>query len=220
MDGGVPRDAVAQPNQTDQTAAPDQNTLVVLGGGIGAGKSAVGELLADHGFTVIVADRIGHDVLVDDPDVLAAVADRWPEVVVDGAVDRGRLASVVFADPASLAELEAMTHPRILDRVRTAIAEAPGDVVVEIPLLPLARTASGLLDGRVVRLAVVADVPTRIARAVARGGDPEDVSARISVQASDAEWRSWADLVIDNGGSWSATEAAVRAVIEDVRIHV
>jgi dephospho-CoA kinase len=208
MDGEVPRDAAASPIR------------IVLGGGIGAGKTAVGELLADHGFTVVVADRIGHRVLVDDPMVRRAIGSRWPDVVVDGVVDRGRLARHVFGDRSALDELEAITHPPILDAIRDTVEAAAGDVCIEMPVLPLARIASEELGRPVLRMAVVADVPTRVARAVARGGDPDDVTARMAVQAPDDEWRSWADVVIDNGGAWSATEAAVMAVIEDLRTHV
>ena len=45
--------------------------------------------------------------------VAARVAERWPEAVVDGRLDRGLLGRIVFGDPTQLAELEALTHPAI-----------------------------------------------------------------------------------------------------------
>ena len=191
---------------------------IVLGGGIGAGKSAVGDLLADHGFEVIVADLVGHAVLEDDAAAVAAIAERWPDAVVEGEVDRARLAARVFADRRELDALEGVLHPRILDRIRLRLAETDGDVVVEIPLLHLAQRAPEALGGGFLRVAVIADPQTRIARAVTRGADPDDVAARIAMQAGDDAWRSWADVTIDNGGAWATTQAAVVGIIEDVRI--
>ena len=190
---------------------------IVLGGGSGAGKSAVGDLLAEHGFDVIVADLIGHEVLEEDAAV-AAIGERWPAAVVAGEVDRGRLAAEVFADRRELDALEQIVHPRILDRIRMRLAEADGDVVVEIPLLHLAERAPDALGGGFLRVAVIADPSTRIARAVTRGADADDVAARLEMQADDDAWRSWADVVIDNGGAWATTHAAVLGIIEDVRV--
>ena len=191
---------------------------IVLGGGIGAGKSAVGDLLAHHGFEVIVADLVGHAVLEHDAAAVAAIGERWPDAVIEGEVDRARLAAIVFADRRELDALEGILHPRILDRIRLQLAETDGDVVVEIPLLHLAQRAPDALGGDFLRVAVIADPQTRIARAVTRGADPDDVAARIAMQADDDAWRSWADVTIDNGGAWAATQAAVVGIIEDVRI--
>ncbi|MDJ0792066.1 MAG: dephospho-CoA kinase [Acidimicrobiia bacterium] len=201
---------------TDADRAPIR---ILLGGGIGAGKTAVGEALSDRGFSVVDADRIGHDVLENDADVIAAVAERWPAVMVDGAVDRPRLAAIVFAEPAELEALERIVHPRILSEVARRLTTSTFPVVVEIPLLPLAQRAGDLVEGRLLRVAIVADADTRLARAVARGGDPDDVIERMAAQATDREWASWADVIIDNGGPWAVTEASVDAIVEDVRTH-
>ena len=200
---------------TDADRAPIR---ILLGGGIGAGKTAVGEALSDRGFSVIDADRIGHDVLENDADVIAAVTERWPAVMVDDAVDRSRLAAIVFAEPSEQA-LERIVHPRIMSEVARRLATSTSPVVVEIPLLPLAQRAGDLVEGRLLRVAIVADAETRLARAVARGGDRDNVIERMAAQATDGEWASWADVIIDNGGSWAVTEASVDAIVEDVRTH-
>jgi dephospho-CoA kinase len=189
---------------------PSGGLLVLLGGGIGAGKSSVGALFADRGFTVVEADIIGHEVLAGDGDVRSAIGRRWPDVIVDGVVDRPRLAAIVFADGAELERLEAITHPKIIasiaDRI-AAIGRAP--MVVETPLPGLELPGRGT-----VRIAVLADEDLRLARAVLRGGDPEDIKRRMASQADDAEWAAWADEVIDNSGPWAETERAVSAVID------
>jgi dephospho-CoA kinase len=180
----------------------------MLGGGIGAGKSTIGEVFAQHGFSVIEADVISAEIMGPGSEATLAVARRWPEVVEDGVVDRGALARVVFADASELQHLEAITHPAIAAEVDRRCSEDPGAVLVEVPLPHLE------LSGDWLRIAAVADVEIRIARAIARGGDADDTRRRVSSQMSDSEWAEWADVVIDNSGAWAATLEAAEAVIE------
>ena len=75
---------------------------IILTGGIGTGKSYVARHLTARGWDIIEADRIGHEVLegpARDP-----VASRWPETLTEGAIDRTRLAEIVFSDASALAE--------------------------------------------------------------------------------------------------------------------
>jgi len=184
---------------------------VLLGGGIGAGKSAIADLFVEAGFLLIEADRVGAEVLRPDTEATLAVARFWPAAVKEGVVDREFLAGVVFSDGADLRRLEAITHPAITAEIDRRVAEARGDVLVEVPLQHLAPS------GDWIKVAVVADEETRIARAVGRGGDPADVRRRVSSQVPDHEWVAWADIVIDNNDAWSRTENAVHAVIRGVR---
>lgn len=189
------------------------DVVVLLGGGIGAGKSSIAALFAERGYEVVEADLVGHEVLATDPEVLAAVINRWPAVVSDGVIDRAALAGVVFSDPTELRYLEQITHPRIRAAIadRIASTEASG-VVVETPL-----TGMGVAtDITTVRVAVLADHDVRLARAVMRGGDAADVERRMRSQDDDATWRAWADHVVDNSGAWTLTERTVLTLIDGI----
>ena len=175
-------------------------------GPLGSGKSAVAALLAGRGAFVVDADSVGHAVIAPGGEAFDSVAERWPSVVVDGAggpvVDRARLATIVFADRAELAALEALTHPHIVARIEALVAGAPdGVTAVEMPLIdpPLPWH----------RLVVLAPTPLRYRRAVERGMDPEDVTRRMQAQPDVDEWRVAADSVIDNDGTFEDLEAAV-----------
>ncbi|MGI9529281.1 MAG: dephospho-CoA kinase, partial [Acidimicrobiia bacterium] len=188
---------------------------VVVGGGIGAGKSAVCDVFAGRGYLVVSADEVGHGLLADDEPTIAAIADLWPGAVAGGSVDRAALASVVFSDARSLDRLEQIMHPRIMGTIHELVDARPtDDIVIEVPILPLVMDTPFLMAEDFTRVAVVADDRTRLARAVARGGDASDIAKRMNLQASDNAWRSWADVVVENSGSWTATEAAVFALIE------
>ncbi len=169
---------------------------VLLGGGIGSGKSAVAALLREAGATVVDADAAGHRVLEPGGEAFDQVAARWPEAVRDGRIDRAALGGVVFADPAQLAELEAITHPAIAARIAGAVAAAGTDVVVvEVPVL------ARLVGEDWPRVVVDAPDEARVARSVARGMDEGDVRRRMAAQPSRAEWLEAADYVVDNSGN-------------------
>jgi dephospho-CoA kinase len=180
---------------------------VLLGGGIGAGKSSIAAVFARAGYVVIEADSVGVEVLAPGTEAMRSVEREWPDVVVEGVVDRGALAQIVFRSSDALALLESITHPAITDEIQRRVGAAGSRIVVETPVPHLA------LSGDWVRVAVVAGEDIRIARAVARGGNPDDVARRVSSQVSKGEWAEWADIVLDNGRTWLETERAVQALI-------
>ncbi len=180
---------------------------MLLGGGIGAGKSSVAGLFVDAGFTLIESDRIGAEVLRPGTAATDDVARVWPGVVHDGSIDRAALAAIVFSSKGELDRLEAITHPRIRKRIETAADDANTSVVVEVPLTTLD------LEGEWMRVALLADEETRVERAVDRGGDPQDVRNRIRSQPSDAAWIAWADVVVANNDGWAETEREFAALI-------
>ncbi|NNL13097.1 MAG: dephospho-CoA kinase [Acidimicrobiia bacterium] len=188
---------------------------VVLSGGIGAGKSAVARSIEARGIPVIHADTIGHAVLEPEGEAFHAVSAWWPEILLDGHIDRSRLAQIVFEDPQALRQLESMTHPAIAARILNLVAaeEAADLVVVELPLLlPI------LGDGWT-RVVVDAPLETRKQRLVARGMDEVDIEARMAAQPSPQEWTDAAEFVIGNGGSLEDLETEVDRLLEWLKAH-
>jgi dephospho-CoA kinase len=176
---------------------------LLVGGGIGSGKSAFGRFLARRGATVVDSDRLGHRVLEPGAEAYDPVASRWPQVIVDGRVDRAALASIVFDDPDALADLEAISHPAIVRRIESIAAATDAPLVVEVPLmLPIGNEGW-------VRVFVDAPAAVRLGRAVERGADREDTIRRMGAQAGRDDWIAWADHVIDNGGGVDDLERAV-----------
>jgi dephospho-CoA kinase len=185
--------------------------LVVVNGPIGGGKSTVADMLRGLGAHVINADRLGHLVLEPGAEAHGAVAAAWPDVVVDGAIDRRRLAGIVFADPDELAALERLTHPHIAARIREAVAAVldadaattPPVVVLEMPLLSPPEGATGPRadgSGGWHTITVIAGEDVRRERAVARGMEPDDAGRRIRAQPPAEDWEAAADTVIRNDG--------------------
>jgi dephospho-CoA kinase len=186
-------------------------TRIGLTGGIGSGKSTVARLLAEHGAIIIDADQIARAVVEPGEPALAEIADRFgPEVIAaDGTLDRGSLASIVFTDTAALADLNAITHPRIAERTAALLDSAPSDAVVvyDMPLL----VENGLTDGWDAVIVVTADRAARVHRLLGRGLAADDIDARMARQATDEQRRAVADVVIDNSGDLQSLRAQVDA---------
>ena len=179
---------------------------VGLTGGIGAGKSAVADLLAEHGAVLIDADRIAREVVEPGGPAYQPVVDRFGSAIVDadGTIDR----------PA-LADLNAITHPAIgaeMARRKDAAAGTDSVVVLDIPLLKAGHRESMSLDSVVV---VDAPVETALARLVEmRGMSKEDAEARMAAQVSREERLSGADLVVDNSRDLAHLHREVERVWE------
>jgi len=188
--------------------------LVGLTGGIGSGKSTVGQLLALHGAAVCDVDALAHAVLAPGEPALADIRARFGADVfhTDDTLNRAALASIVFSDPVALRDLEQITHPLIHARLRAWVAEHDNPhaldrlVVVDHPLLLETQDVSAY-DAIVV---VICDETVRRQRLIdVRGLNPEDVTARIAAQTTDAHRRKYATHVIDNSHDENALASAV-----------
>ncbi|WP_329179901.1 dephospho-CoA kinase [Streptomyces sp. NBC_01477] len=191
---------------------------VGLTGGIGAGKSEVGRLLASYGAVLVDSDRIAREVVEPGTEGLAAVVAEFGTGVLapDGSLDRPKLGAVVFADEDRRKALNAILHPLIAarsDELRRAAG--PGDIVLQdVPLL----TENGLAPLFDLVVVVDADPATQLDRLVRLRGMAEDEArSRMAAQASRAERLAVADLVIDNDGPLDALEPQVRAVWAELR---
>ena len=181
-----------------------------LTGGIGSGKSTVSARLAAHGAVVIDYDQLARDAVEVGTPALAAIAERFgPGVIApDGTLDRPALGAVVFGDDAARSDLEAITHPAIIDLAVAMEATVPDDSVVvhDHPLL-IEMGMAAFCD-----LVVVVDVPedVQLERLVElRGMTEEDARARMAAQTSREERRAEADVVLENTGSIADLEARV-----------
>ena len=176
---------------------------VGLTGGIGSGKSAVSALLAERGAAVVDADLVAREVVEPGTAGLAAVvAEFGPRMLrQDGTLDRAALGAVVFADPAALARLNAITHPLIGGRTAQlleAARESGAPIVIhDVALL----VENGLADAYAAVVVVAATPETQLARLIRyRGMDEQEARARIAAQAPLKDKLAAATHVIHNDG--------------------
>ena len=195
-------------------------TTVGVTGGIGSGKSALVARLATHdGVRAVLADDVAKRLMDQDPDVRRQLVGRFGAETFgpDGTLDRAYLAGRVFGDPAEVAALNAIVHPAVRRALAAAVqrAEADGVAVFVYEAALLFETGGDAVVDRVVW--VDAPVETRLARAAARDGVPEQaVRDRMRHQIDPEAARRRADVVVDNAGDLAALWAAADALAADL----
>jgi dephospho-CoA kinase len=190
--------------------------LVALTGGIATGKSTVSSMFRALGCPIIDADLLAREVVEPGEPALVDIAREFGPGVLgpDGRLDRQAMGTVVFADADRRRRLEAITHPRIRERLNARLSELAqrgfdGVVIFDAAVI-IESGGYKQMDRLVV---VTADEATQLARLRARDGlDEAEALRRIRSQMPLAEKAKLADHVIDNSGDRAATEAQVRRV--------
>ncbi len=188
--------------------------MITLGltGSIGMGKSTVAKMFAEEGVPVFDADAVVHRLQGPEGALVAEIESRFPGTTGPEGVNRGALAERVLGEREALQNLEALIHPAVARERERFLAEhrnAPL-VVLDIPLL----FEKGGWD-KVDRIAVVsAPAEVQRERVLARPGmTAEKLEKILGHQVPDSDKRARADFVIDTGGSFETTRAAVRSII-------
>lgn len=185
--------------------------LIGLTGGIGSGKTTVARMLGDRGFYVVDADAIARDIVAPGSPALQELSESFGSDILlpDGSLNRGELAARAFVDKEHTALLNSITHPRIQEETQKRIAEAPGDVIYDMPLL----VDNDLHHDMDLVIVVDVDPETRVKRLAGRGIGEEDARRRIAAQIPDEVRRAAADIIIDNNGSVEDLLPQVEAAI-------
>jgi len=176
-----------------------------LTGGIGSGKSSVASILARAGAAVMDADAISRSLTQAGGRAIPAILAEFGETLIgpDGAMDRDAMRALVFSNPSSKRQLEAIVHPLVgqvlQEQSNAAVAAGHACLVYDVPLL----VESGDRWRRQVDWVCVVDceVETQIQRVMARNQlGRADVERIISQQASRQQRLACADAVIFNEG--------------------
>ena len=176
-----------------------------LTGGIGSGKSTVAAFLAQAGAAVMDADAISRSLTQAGGQAIPAILAEFGETLItpEGAMNREAMRALVFANPQTKRQLEAIIHPLVAQglqaQTQAAIQAGKNCLVFDVPLL----VESGERWRRQVDWVCVVDCQTntQIQRVMARSqlARPE-IEAIMAQQASRAQRLASADAVIYNDG--------------------
>tara|TARA_R110002051_G_scaffold38640_5_gene82014 strand:- start:19565 stop:20155 length:591 start_codon:yes stop_codon:yes gene_type:complete len=188
--------------------------LLGLTGSIGMGKSTTAQMFRDEGIPVWDADAAVHKIYAKGGAAVPVFADRYPEVVTNGAVSRPALRALIAAKPDVLREIEQIVHPFVADDRKAFLARHSDALLVfDIPLL--FETKADLWLNAVA--VVTAPLDVQRARVLDR---PEMTQAQfnliISKQMPDAEKRALADYVIETV-SMDAARLCVQHIIDKLK---
>lgn len=191
-----------------------------LTGGIASGKTAVAGMLREMGFAVLDADLLAHKVIEPGQPAYYEVAREFgPDIVApNGYINRAKLAAIVFADPAKLARLNAIIHPRVEAAAMRQLNEWARDGTREAAFVEAALLVEAgyqkILDGLVVTWC---RPEQQLERLRSRGLTEQEARQRIAAQLPSDEKVRYATEKIDCSGTLEATRRQVEALAAKLR---
>lgn len=193
--------------------------LIGLTGNIASGKSAVTDMLADRGATIIDADILAREAVMKGSPALDSIVEKWGREILDddGNLDRAKLRSRVFEDQSDLDALNEIVHPEVQrlrsDEIRAARERGDKVVVCVIPLL----FERHLADEFETIILVDAPRSVRLERIVRdRNIDEAEAMKMIAAQMPADLKRARADYVIENAGTREELEDEVDRVWQSI----
>ena len=189
--------------------------IIGITGGTGCGKTTLLNLIAECGGLILDCDAIYHELLISDKEMLSAIDARFPGTVENGALNRKKLGSIVFADKNALQDLNRITHAAVKAEVLRRLDTAPKLAAID---------AIGLFEGGLAELcdvtvAVTAPEEMRVQRLMLRDNISEEYArSRIRAQHSEAWFRERCDYVLSNNGTLDAFATNCLAFLHTIGI--
>ncbi|MBS0192518.1 MAG: dephospho-CoA kinase [Phycisphaerales bacterium] len=209
-------DGLGERSGSAVSPAPKRPFVIGLVGGIGAGKSAVAAALAQRGALVLDSDKQAKSML-DTPRVREELVRWWgPGVVSEGAIDRKKVADIVFSNPSERRRLEGLVHPLLKEGRAAALADAArreiAIAVIDAPLL----LEAGVDQECDAVVFVDAPLEARLARVQSRGWDQGELDRREKAQLPLAEKRARSRFVVSNHGPREDLQRQVDTLLGEI----
>lgn len=190
--------------------------IIGLTGGSGTGKGTFAALIREKGAGWVDADAVYRTLCAENREMLRELDVAFGGVLdQNGALDRPKLASIVFADPEKLKKLNEITLPYIRAASLEAM-RAQGDcpfVLYDAPTL----FEVGADDLCECIIGVLADTEVRVQRIMARDGlDDAAARARIGAQPDADFYRARCDYIVENNGDLADLQRQADAIFEDL----
>jgi dephospho-CoA kinase len=193
---------------------------VGLTGSIGVGKSFVGSVFVQLGCRLLDADDTAREVVLPGTEGLKNIVNEFgPEVLqLDGALDRKVLGSIVFANLEKRQRLNAILHPRIIERQDEILNAWELDDPDGIAIVDAALMIESGGYKRFDKLIVVHCRPeVQLERLMLRDGlSPDEAQKRIDSQMPQSEKQKFADYLIDTSDGFELTRQRTREVYDQL----
>jgi dephospho-CoA kinase len=189
--------------------------IVALTGGIGSGKTTVGDIFSELGAVVIDSDQLARAVLERGTKGFDLVLAKFGDAILrNGELDRSLLATLVFNDSQKRSELESIIHPLIRQNFAEIISNLPRESIV-INQIPLLFESKGAYKFDHI-ITISAPEELRIERLKNRGLGFSDIKKRIEAQANDLERESISNSIIRN----DKDESHLRDQVESIWLEL
>lgn len=190
--------------------------IVGLTGNIASGKTEVAKIFEELGAKIIDADEIAREVVEPGEPAWQEVLDEFGRDILnsDGSINRKKLGEIIFNDDEKREQLNRITHPRIMNKIKETIDTYKKEnvklVVIEAALIVEKRGLLKVIDELIV---VSAEEETQIGRIMTRDGlQKEEAISRIVAQMPISEKVKHATYIIDNSGTLGETRKQVEEI--------
>lgn len=185
---------------------------VALTGGIGSGKSLVGEILEELGALVIDSDQLAREVIERGrpgyEEVITAFGD---SILSEGQIDRAKLAAVIFKEKDLRKKLESIIHPLVREAAEKLARNLPSGAIL-VNQIPLLVESDGAKRFDYV-ITVSADEEIRRERLRLRGLKDYEITERMAAQVADLDREKIANYILRNDGSIDELTRAVEELM-------
>ena len=207
----------ALPEESISDALVENMHIFGITGTTGSGKTSVLEAFRRKGALLLDCDRLYHDLLENSEGMLRELENRFPDAFEKGRLMRKKLASIVFHDEATLADLNAITHRYVCEDVKRQLrahAMSGGQVAV-IDAVELISSGLGALCD--CTIAVLAPEAERMKRIMVRDGLTEEQALeRIRAQKNDAYYRENCTYTVLNDGTVEQLSEKINQIMKEV----
>lgn len=195
-----------------------ESTVVGITGSIGAGKSLVGEILADNNVPVIDTDAVVHQLLENNDPIRRAIINRFGPKVLDENqnIDRKKVADIVFHDQVARSQLESILHPAVLAECNRRLSGLTKEPVVAV-LVPLLFEAGLEREYDQIWTVTTRDDILRDRLRRKRGMNDGQIEARLKAQLPQEEKARRSHHIIDNSGTVADTSRQIMDILAQLR---
>jgi len=190
--------------------------IVALTGGIGSGKTMVGEIFAELGALVVDSDQLAREVVERGSKGFDLIVTEFgDEILKNGDLDRAALASLIFKDPKKRTRLEEITHPLIRQSFAKIVSSAGSESIIinQIPLL--VESKHDYKFDHVITISASEKIRTE--RLLKRGLTLTQIEQRMKAQATDTQREVISDTVLVNDKSEQELLAQVEKVWDSLK---
>jgi len=171
-------------------------------GGIGSGKSHVSKIIGDAGYTVLNADVIAKQIMVEDESVRELIVSTFGDESYKGKeLNRTYIASKAFSSVENLTKLNSIVHPPMVYEINELLEQElkKNKIVFVEAALIFEAEVDEILDHV---LLVTADEELRISRIKERDQLSEaEIRDRMNFQIPENEKENLADFTIKNNST-------------------
>ena len=190
--------------------------IIGITGSIACGKSTVSNYLKSKGYTVIDADKIGHEALDDDYVKEKLILAFGNEILEDNKINRQKLGELVFGNSSNLNVLNSIIHPEIRKKILEKIDKNNDK---ELIFIDVALLFEAKFDDLVDKIIVVyVDKNTQLTRLMKRNSiSKKEALSRIVSQMSPIEKAKLGDYTVNNNLDVINTYEQVDKVLSELK---